>query len=95
MYIGDFLLCVLAMMFTVHRIFLSVPVVLFPQASLKRMLHVFAASTPFKIFYAIIGFDPVQMINMWLVFRVRNKRRGHEAMSCTPFLNIVDIERIV
>ena len=59
----------------------------------RSMCKVFLYSYPFKVFYGVIRFVTVNMIYLWLVFRIRNIQFRNNAVDKIFF--VMDTETIV
>lgn len=52
------------------------------KAAHSCMVHIFSSRNPFKIFYAVVMFISVNMIDFRLVFGIRNESFCYQCMNC-------------
>lgn len=55
------------------------------ESVVKSVPHVLATRNPFKVFYGIVKFVSVFMVNLWQIFRVFQKRHGHDSVNQNVF----------
>jgi len=52
---------------------------------IMKMIYIISTSNPFKIFYSIISFIKIFMINLWKIIRIWNKSFSNNSMNRYKF----------